>query len=144
MLNLNILKSREDISPFLPVVYLFYLFSWWKDSLCLWSRWSVLLKESAKSYERLWYKFGKKSFVMEFNLPSAEPLSCIRADRTKIGQSSTNCNIAKWNNKNYLLSSVFRKTRKLLWVHLVPVYSYHVQDVILAYRVSLMFLTLGQ
>ena len=29
-------------------------------------------------------------------------------------------------------------------VHLVPVYSYHVQDVILAYRVSLMFLTLGQ
>lgn len=155
MLNLNILKSREDISPLLPVVYLFYLFSWWKDLLCLWSRWCVLLKESAKSYERLWYKFGKKSFVMEFNLPSAEPLSCIRADRTKIGQSSTNCIIAKWNNewknavyrfsaKNYLLSSVFRKTRKLLWVHLVPVYSYHVQDVILAYWVSLMFLTLGQ
>lgn len=99
MLNLNILKSREDISPLLPVVYLFYLFSWWKDSLCLWSRWSVLLKESAKSYERLWYKFGKKSFVMEFNLPSAEPLSCIRAVRTKIGQSSTNCIIAKWNNE---------------------------------------------
>lgn len=93
MLNLNILKSREDISPLLPVVYLFYLFSWWKDSLCLWSRWSVLLKESAKSYERLWYKFGKKSFVMESNLPSAEPLSCIRADRTKIGQSSTNCTL---------------------------------------------------
>ena len=110
MLNLNILKSREDISPLLPVVYLFYLFSWWKDSLCLWSRWSVLLKESAKSYERLWYKFGKKSFVMEFNLPSAEPLSCIRADRTKIGQSSTNCIITKWNNewKNAVTGSLLR------------------------------------
>lgn len=110
MLNLNILKSREDISPFLPVVYLFYLFSWWKDLLCLWSRWCVLLKESAKSYERLWYKFGKKSFVMEFNLPSAEPLSCIRADRTKIGQSSTNCIITKWNNewKNAVTGSLLR------------------------------------
>lgn len=110
MLNLNILKSREDISPLLPVVYLFYLFSWWKDLLCLWSRWCVLLKESAKSYERLWYKFGKKSFVMEFNLPSAEPLSCIRADRTKIGQSSTNCIIAKWNNewKNAVTGSLLR------------------------------------
>lgn len=81
MLNLNILKSREDISPLLPVVYLFYLFSWWKDSLCLWSRWSVLLKESAKSYERLWYKFGKKK-ALSWSPTYPQQSLCLVSERT--------------------------------------------------------------